>query len=59
MDNITELDPDDDNDDEYQTEIVDSISEVTQVSNTSEDDISNGEVCDIVCTTSLPNSNSF
>ena len=58
MDNLS--DPDSDNDDEYQMEVVasDSTSEATQASNTSEGGISNKEVS-AVLSIFLPFSNWF
>ena len=58
MDNLS--DPDSDDDNEYQTEVVasDSTSEATQASNTSEGGISNKEVS-AVLSIFLPFSNWF
>jgi len=43
IDGLSDIDPEDDDDDEYQTDTADSISK-SEANNTSDDDISNGEV---------------
>jgi len=43
VDGLSDIDPEDEDDDKYQTDMADSISE-SEANNTSDDDISNGEV---------------